>query len=50
MIDFCTGIFVFAELRLAARGRDAEEEEVSTSGRLSLRSDPDAAYVKKVFN
>ncbi|XP_024384292.1 guanine nucleotide exchange factor SPIKE 1 isoform X3 [Physcomitrium patens] len=40
---------VETELRLAARGRDAEEEEVSTSGRLSLRSDPDAAYVKKHY-
>jgi hypothetical protein len=38
-----------AELRLATRGRHADEEEVSTSGRLSSRSDPDAAPAKKVI-
>lgn len=36
------------ELSLATRGRDVDEEELSTSGRLSSRSDPDAAFAKKV--
>nr|XP_024395928.1 guanine nucleotide exchange factor SPIKE 1-like isoform X2 [Physcomitrium patens] len=40
---------VETELRLATRGRYVDEEEVSTSGRLSSESDPDAVYAKKHY-
>ncbi|KAG0603065.1 hypothetical protein M758_10G063500 [Ceratodon purpureus] len=37
------------ELSLATRGRTVDEEELSTSGRLSSRSDPDAGFIKKHY-